>query len=89
VFEMAGASEYEPHKLPLAVSELGDRAALLMTGNTPAALSALAKLAGEAALPTDPNGRVATLRRSPEAASLISFAISDAHFEARQRAGLG
>lgn len=89
VFEMAGAPEYEPTKLALAVSELGDRAALLMTGNAPAAISALAKLAGEAALPTDPSARVASVRRSAESASLVSFALSDAHFEARHRAGLG
>jgi hypothetical protein len=87
VFEMAGAPEYEPQKLPLAVSELGDRAALLMTGNTPAALSALARLAGEG-LPADPHARVAQVRRSVESASLVSFAISDAYFDARQRAGL-
>jgi tetratricopeptide (TPR) repeat protein len=87
VFEMAGAVEYEPGKLPLAVSELGDRAALLMTGNAPAAFAALAKLAGEPAQ-QDPRARVAAIRRSPESASLASFALSDAHFEARSRAGL-
>ena len=88
VFEMAGATEYEPAKLPLAVSELGDRAALLMTGNTPAALSALWKLTGEAALPADARARVAGVKRSPESASLVSFALSDAYFDARTRAGL-
>jgi tetratricopeptide (TPR) repeat protein len=87
VFEMAGAIEYEPAKLPLAVSELADRAALLMTGNAPAALAALAKLAGEP-LGADARARVAAVRRSPESASLVSFALSDAHFEARSRAGL-
>ncbi|MFO0683084.1 MAG: hypothetical protein U0234_13595 [Sandaracinus sp.] len=88
VFEMAGAPEYDPPKLPLAVSELGDRAALLMTGNAPAAVSALAKLAGDASFPADPAGRIAVVRRSAESTSLVSFALSDAHFEARHRAGL-
>ena len=32
-------------------------------------------------------GRLALLTRFPEAASLFTFAISDAHFEARERAG--
>jgi hypothetical protein len=59
-----------------------------MTGNVPAALSALLKLAGEGTLPADPHARAALVRKSAEAAALVSFAISDPHFEARARAGL-
>ena len=41
---------------------------------------------GERELPPDPTARLAMLQRFPEAASLLAFAISDAHFEARKRA---
>jgi tetratricopeptide (TPR) repeat protein len=85
VLEMIGAPEYDAAKLPMAVSELGDRIALLATGSMPSALSAILKLAG---LPTDAmdvGSRVGVVRRSPEASSLLSFAISEPCFEARRR----
>ncbi len=50
-------------------------------------MSAIAKLSGERELPGDPNARLMMLQRFPEAASLLAFPISDAHFEARSRAG--
>ena len=87
LFEMAGAPEHDPSRLPLAVAELGSRAALLATGGVPQALSALAKMVVEGGLPPDPSARAGVLREVPEAASLLAFAISDAHFEARARAG--
>jgi tetratricopeptide (TPR) repeat protein len=87
VFEMAGSRGYDPARFAMAASEWGNRTALLASGSAPAAFSALAKLSGERELPADPTARIAMLTRFPEAASLLTFAISDAHFEARRRAG--
>jgi hypothetical protein len=84
VLELVGLPEYDPNRLAMAVSEIADRVALLATGSVPASLAALMRLSGEA-LGADIGGRVATLRRNPEALSLVQFAISDAHFEARRR----
>ena len=81
-----GAPEYDPTKLAMAASEMGDRIGLLATGSVPAALNALLKLAGETNAGSDVAARVASTKRSPEAHSLIAFAISEAHFEARKRA---
>lgn len=86
VYEMVGAPEYDPTKLAMAASEMGDRIGLLATGSVPAALNALLKLAGETNAGSDVAARVASTKRSPEAHSLIAFAISEAHFEARKRA---
>ncbi len=85
VYEMVGAPEYDPTKLAMAASELGDRIGLLATGSVPAALNALLKLAGETSPSNDVAARVASTKRSPEAHSLIAFAISEAHFDARKR----
>jgi tetratricopeptide (TPR) repeat protein len=87
VFEMAGRPGYDPARLAMAASEWGNRVALLASGSAPAAFSALAKLSGERELPADPMARITMLTRFPEANSLLKFAISDAHFEARRRAG--
>ncbi|AKF08213.1 hypothetical protein [Sandaracinus amylolyticus] len=87
VFEMAGAPDYEPTRLAMAASELGDRVALLAGGSIPAGLSALLRLSGENGLAESTSTRVAQLRRFPEVLSLASFAVSDVHFDARQRAG--
>jgi hypothetical protein len=89
VYEMAGRPGYEPARLAMAASEWGNRVALVASGSVPAAMSALAKLSGERELPADPTARIAMLQRFPEAASLLAFAVSDAHFEARKRAGIG
>ncbi|MBN8617118.1 MAG: hypothetical protein J0L92_41450, partial [Deltaproteobacteria bacterium] len=85
VLEMVGAPEYDAAKLPMAVSELGDRIALLATGSMPSALSAIFKLAGLPTDGTDVSARVAAVRRSPEALSLLHFAVSEPCFEARRR----
>ncbi|MBX7197537.1 MAG: hypothetical protein K1X94_36160, partial [Sandaracinaceae bacterium] len=85
VLEMIGAPEHDAAKLAMAVSELGDRVALLATGSMPAALSAILKLAGLPSESTDVAQRVSTVRRSPEALSLLHFAISEPCFEARRR----
>jgi tetratricopeptide (TPR) repeat protein len=87
LFEMAGAPEHDPARLPLGVAELGSRASLLATGSVPQALSALAKMVVEAGLPPDPIARASVLAQVPEAQHLLRFAISDAHFEIRSRSG--
>lgn len=87
VLDMVGAPEYEPAALPMAISEFGDRMALLATGSMPAATSALLRLAGIPVEAADVPGRVAAVRRSSEALALVRFAVSEAHFEARRRAG--
>src|SRR5690606_7494180 len=86
VFEMAGRPGFDPARFAMAASEWGNRTALVASGSAPAAIAALAKLSGERELPPDPSARLAMLQRFPEAASLLAFAISDAHFEARKRA---
>ena len=85
VFEMAGRPGYDPAQLAMAASQWGNRVALLATGSASAAVSALAKLSGERDLPVDPTARVAMVQRFAEAAQLLRFAISDVHFDARQR----
>ncbi len=87
VFEMAGRPGYDPGQLAMAASEWGNRCALVASGSAPAAVSALAKLSGERDLPAEPAARMAFLERFAEASSLLTFALSDAHFEARERAG--
>jgi lipopolysaccharide biosynthesis regulator YciM len=86
VLEMAGRPGYDPSRFAMAASEWGNRTALVASGSAPAGFAALAKLSGERELPADPNARLAMLQRFPEAASLLAFAISDAHFQARRRA---
>ena len=86
--EMGGAPGFDPVRLGVAAAELGDRVALLALGTTPAALSGLLKLAGAEVPEGAPvTRRVKTLRKVGEAWNLLRFAISDAHFDARRRAG--
>jgi hypothetical protein len=86
--EMAGKPTYDPAGLAMAAAELGDRSALIALGSLPSALSALLKLEhGRAPASTDTIARVHGVRGMSEAWSLLTFAISDSCFEARQRAG--
>ena len=87
LLEMAGAPEHDPSRLQRAIGELGSRAALLATGSVPDGLAALARAGAEGALPDGIAARAKFLTRSPEAAHLVEFAISDVHFELRARAG--
>ena len=70
-----------------SAGSLGDRAALVLTGDTPAAVSGLLKIAG-CELTAGPAGRLAAVAGTPEALALVHFAVSDAHFEARAQAGV-
>lgn len=86
--EVVASANFDASSLGLAAAELGDRAALLAVGAVPAATRALLALAD--LRPDDgasPKDRVAAMRQVPEAWDLLRFAISDAYFEARRRAG--
>jgi tetratricopeptide (TPR) repeat protein len=86
--ELVGMASFEPQQLGLAASELGDRVGLIVTGSAPDALRALLRLAGaEASEAQTAARRVQAVKSVQEAWSLLSFAISDAHFEARHRCG--
>ncbi len=86
--EMSGAPGFDPARLGLAASELGDRVALLATGSVPAAIGSLLKLASSPGVSeSTPAGRVQAIRQVPEALSLLEFATSDTLFEARSRVG--
>jgi hypothetical protein len=87
VLELRGNSSFSTRLVPFAVSALGDRAALTLTGDLPSAVDALLKIAGHKA-PAGRAARLAAVRETPEAWALVRFAISDAHFEARAQAGV-
>ena len=87
VLELRGNAEFSTRVVPFAIAELGDRAALTLTGDVPSAVNALLKIAGHD-VPTNDAGRLDAIRETPEAWAVIRFAISDAHFEARAQAGV-
>ncbi len=87
VLELRGNSAFSTRLVPFAVSSLGDRVALLLTGDVSSAIDALLKAAGHD-VPTGQAARLDAIRQTPEAWALLRFAISDAHFEARAQAGV-
>jgi len=87
VLELRGSSGFSTRTVPLAISELGDRAALTLTGDVPSAVNALLKISGHD-VPASDAGRLSAIREIPEAWAVVRFAISDAHFEARTQAGV-
>ena len=87
VLELRGNSGFSTRAVPFAISELGDRVALTLTGDVPSAVNALLKIAGHD-VPVTGTGRLSAVRESPEAWAVIRFAISDVHFEARAQAGV-
>jgi tetratricopeptide (TPR) repeat protein len=87
VLELRGSSGFSTRAVPFAISELGDRAALTLTGDVPSAVNALLKIAGHD-VPASDTGRLSAIREIPEAWAVVRFAISDAHFEARTQAGV-
>jgi len=87
VLEVRSHEAFSTRLVPFAVSNLGDRAALILTGDTPAAVDALLKIAGHD-VPPGHGGRLDAIATTPEAVALVRFAISDAHFEARAQAGV-
>ena len=87
VLELRGNAAFSTRGVPFAIAELGDRAALTLTGDVPAAVNALLKIAGHD-VPAGHRDRLSAIRETPEAWAVIRFAISDAHFEARAQAGV-
>ena len=87
VLELRGSTGFSTRAVPFAISELGDRAALTLTGDVPSAVNALLKIAGHD-VPQSDAGRLRAIRETPEAWTVVRFAISDAHFEARAQAGV-
>jgi tetratricopeptide (TPR) repeat protein len=87
IFEMAGTPDYDPRRMAMASSELGNRVALLAAGSITAALSALLKQSGEPGIAEVATTRIGQVAKFPEASALIHFAISELHFEARSRTG--
>ena len=71
----------------MAISELGDRAALTLSGDVPSAVDALLKIAGQD-FPASDSGRLRAIVENRETWAMVRFAISDAHFEARTQAGV-
>jgi len=87
VLELRGNPSFSTRAIPLAISGLGDRVALTLTGDVPSATAALLKVAGRD-VPHGETGRLTAIRETREAWSLVRFALSDAHFEARTQAGV-
>ncbi len=87
VLELAGTPDFSSRAVPFAIAELGDRTALTLTGDVPSAVNALLKMAGHD-VPAGAAARLDAVRQTPEAWAVVRFAISDAHFEARTRAGV-
>jgi len=87
VLEVRGNPDFSTRAVPFAIAELGDHTALTLTGDVPSAVSALLKIAGHDA-PVGAAARLNAVRETPEAWAVVRFAISDAHFEARTRAGV-
>ncbi|MFT3921112.1 MAG: hypothetical protein QM778_01125 [Myxococcales bacterium] len=82
--ELAGQPELDLTRAYSLASAAANRAALLATGSMPAALGALIKLGGIVNLARP---QASVLSEIEEAKDLLSFAIAETHFEARQRAG--
>ncbi len=83
--ELEGAGDFEPLRVYEMASTAANRAGLLATGSTPAAANALCKLAGMVSITRTNTMSIAQVA---EARDLVMFSISEAHFEARQRAGV-
>jgi tetratricopeptide (TPR) repeat protein len=86
--ELHAAGPLDVEIVAAAAATWGDRVALLATGDLSAALRGVAWSLGQKAIPRDPEARRSWLRETPAARDLILFAISDAHVEARRRAGV-
>lgn len=87
VLELQGNEAFSTRAVPFAIAELGDRLALTLTGDVPAAVRALLEIGGHE-MPASDAARLRAIREAPEAWALVRFAISDAHFEARAQAGV-
>ncbi|MGB3051505.1 MAG: hypothetical protein WBB42_10940 [Polyangiales bacterium] len=85
--ELKGNAAFSTRAVPFAIAELGNRAALTLTGDVPSAVNALLKIAGHD-VPASDDRRLSVIKETPEAWAMVRFAISDTHFEARAQAGV-
>jgi hypothetical protein len=85
--ELKGRGAFSTRAVPFAIAELGNRAALTLTGDVPSAVTALLKIAGHD-VPDGNDHRLSVIKETPEAWALLRFAMSDTHFEARAQAGV-
>ena len=85
--ELKGNVGFSTRAVPFAIAELGNRAALTLTGDVPSAVSALLKIAGHD-VPAGDDQRLSVIQETPEAWAMVRFAMSDTHFEARAQAGV-
>jgi len=83
--ELETADNFEPTRIYEMASTAASRAGLLATGSVPSAATALCKLAG---MPSSTRHNAMSMSQVAETRDLLLFAISEAHFEARQRAGV-
>jgi hypothetical protein len=87
--EVAGSIGMRASTLGAMALAWANRAALLAIGDPNAALQAIAWSHGSAqGAPMKPDDRVAWLARTHEAKDLMTFSISDAYAEVRERLGL-
>ncbi len=83
--ELESANSFDPARVYEMASTAASRAGLLATGSVPSAATALCKLAGMA---SSARHNTIGMTQIAEARDLLLFAVSEAHFEARQRAGV-
>lgn len=88
LLEMLSAPNFTPGDLGAACGQLGSAAALLAHGGVADGLQAVLRLEGQHDWPNTGAARLTVIRRSSEAKALFDFATSEAHFEARARAGV-
>ncbi len=85
LIELETADNFEPTRVYEMASTAASRAGLLATGSVPSAATALCKMAG---MPSSTRHNAMSMSQVAETRDLLLFAISEAHFEARQRAGV-
>jgi hypothetical protein len=82
--DLMSAEDLSTRRLSAAAFEFGSRVALTVTGNLPAAMSALLRLRGKPPEELAPDERLRLVRSDPALRALLSFAISEAYLEARR-----
>ncbi|QQR89495.1 MAG: tetratricopeptide repeat protein [Myxococcales bacterium] len=83
--EVSAMQNFDPGILGNLAFQLGSRFGLLLLGSAPSAVAALLKLHGHPDPSSNLARRIVAIREINELSSLISFAISEEHFEARLR----
>lgn len=84
--ELIEHEELAPRRLSAAALDFGSRVALTVTGNMPAALSALLRMRGKPPESYELADRLELCSTEPAIRGLLSFAISETYMDARQQA---